>query len=81
MKRPLRHAKTDNLNELVLEIKLDAHCSFFVECLAEQIVNRAATSDELRRTIREAVESLHFGEPKPAVVRLHLVRDEMLGVG
>ncbi len=79
MKRT-RHPKAEALDELILEIRLDANCSFFVECLAEQIVNRAASSVELRKSIREAVESLHFGEPKPAVVRLHLVRDEMLRV-
>ena len=81
MTRAVRSGPRIVPNELVLEIKLDPHCSFFVECLAEHIVNQAAASDQLRATICQAVESLHLGDPKPAVVRLRLVRDEILAVG
>jgi hypothetical protein len=73
-------AKRAAENEVVLEINLDAHGSFLIECLAEHIVNQAATSVQLRDSIRQAVESLHLGDPKPAVVRLHLVLDEVLAV-
>jgi hypothetical protein len=79
MKRAI-HAKSAPSNEVVLVINLDARGSFFVECLAEHIVNQAATSDRLRDSIREAVESVHTGDPKPAVVRLHLVLDEVMAV-
>jgi hypothetical protein len=74
------HGKASG-DEAVLEIHLDANGSFFVECLAEHIVNQAAASDQLRNCIREAVESVHIGEPKPAVIRLRLVLDEVLPVG
>jgi hypothetical protein len=80
MKRTAARGKSV-ANEVVLEINLDANGSFFVECLAEHIVNQAARSEELRNCIREAVESLHLGESKPAVIRLHLVLDEVLAVG
>jgi hypothetical protein len=80
MRRSLGHGKASS-DEAVLEIHLDANGSFFVECLAEHIVNQAATSDQLRNCIREAVESVHIGEPKPAVIRLRLVLDEVLPVG
>ena len=79
MKRAL-HAKPATDNEVVLEINLDARGSFFVECLAEHIVNQAATSQQLRKSIRDAVESLQMGDPKPAGVRLHLVLDEVMAV-
>jgi len=80
MTRGIRGGRRIIPHELVLEIKLDPHCSFFVECLAEHIVNQAAASDRLRATIREAVESSHRGDPKPSIIRLRLVRDEMLAV-
>jgi hypothetical protein len=79
MKRAI-HAKNALAGEVVLEINLDAHGSFFVECLAEHIVNQAAKSEQLRASIRQAVESLNLGNPKPAVIRLHLVLDEVLAV-
>jgi hypothetical protein len=80
MKRAPR-IKQPAAHELVLEINLDAQGSFLVECLAEHIVNQAATSVELRNCIREAVESLHSGAPKPAAVRLHLALNEEVEVG
>lgn len=77
MKKTPGHQKA---HEVVIQINLDANGSFFVECLAEHIVNQAATSELLRNCIREAVESVHTGDPKPAVVRLHLVLDEVVAV-
>jgi hypothetical protein len=32
----------------------------------------------LRANVREAVSAFFFDQPKPAAVRLHLVRDELL---
>lgn len=80
MKPATGRAKEKPADELVVEIRLDAHGSFFVECLAEHIVNQAAASDQLRRSIKNAVEAFSQGESKPAVIRLHLVCDEVLAV-
>jgi hypothetical protein len=38
-------------------------------------------SRDLRANVKEAVEAFYFDRPKPATVRLHLVRDEMLALG
>jgi hypothetical protein len=64
-------------NELVLEMNVDAGGSFFVECLADRMVNHAAHSDQLRQALRKA---LHPGAQKPALFRLHLVLDQDLVV-
>ena len=80
MKRTARREKPQSPNEVVIEINLDANGSFFVECLAEHIVNQVAASGALRQTIKEAVESAQVGDAKPAVIRLHLALDEMLPV-
>jgi hypothetical protein len=76
----MKPAKATAANEVVLVINLDARGSFLVDCLAEHIVNQAATSEQLRSSIRDAVASLHSDNPKPAVVRLHLALDEVLAV-
>ena len=48
--------------------------------VAYSIVTEADTLDELRQNVREAVEC-HFDEgAAPKLIRLHIVRDEVLTV-
>ncbi len=48
--------------------------------VAHSIVTEADTLDELRQNVREAVEC-HFDEGSaPKLIRLHIVRDEVLTV-
>lgn len=48
--------------------------------VAYSIVTEADTLDELRQNVREAVEC-HFEEgAAPKLIRLHIVRDEVLTV-
>ena len=48
--------------------------------VAYSIVTEADTLDELRQNVREAVEC-HFEEgAAPRLIRLHIVRDEVLTV-
>ncbi len=48
--------------------------------VAYSIVTEADTLDELRQNVREAVEC-HFEEgATPKLIRLHIVRDEVLTV-
>ena len=54
---------------------------FCAECLTESIFTQGDTWDELRANVKEAVEAFYFDGPKPAGIRLHLVRDEMLALG
>jgi hypothetical protein len=59
----------------------DAGGGFSAECLTESIFTQADTWDELRANVKEAVEAFYFDRPKPASLRLHLIRDEMLALG
>ena len=69
------------MNEIVFEITQEADGGFCAECLTESIFTQADTWDELRANVKEAVEAFYFDRPKPASIRLHLVRDEMLVLG
>jgi predicted RNase H-like HicB family nuclease len=69
------------VNEIVFEITQEADGGFCAECLTESIFTQADTWDELRANVKEAVEAFYFDRPKPASIRLHLVRDEMLVLG
>ena len=67
------------MNELVFEVTQEADGGFVAEALGESIFTEADTWEALRANIREAVRAFYFDRPAPAHVRLHLVRDEVLG--
>jgi predicted RNase H-like HicB family nuclease len=66
------------MNELVFEVTQEADGGFVAECLSESIFTQADTWNELRQNVQEAINAFYFDQPRPAAVRLHLVRDEVL---
>jgi predicted RNase H-like HicB family nuclease len=64
--------------EIVFSVALESDGGYVAECLSHDIFTQGNTWDELRQNVREAVAAFFFDQPKPAVVRLHLVRDEIL---
>lgn len=69
------------MNEIVFEVSQESDGGFTAECLTESIFTEGDTWEELRANVKEAVEAFYFDRRKPAAVRLHLVRDEMLAIG
>ena len=69
------------MNEIVFEVTQEVDGGFCAECLTESIFTQGDSWDELRANVKEAVEAFYFDRPKPASIRLHLVRDEMLALG
>ncbi|HVS63110.1 MAG TPA: 2-phospho-L-lactate guanylyltransferase [Thermoanaerobaculia bacterium] len=69
------------MNELVFEITQEADGGYVAECLSEAIFTQADSWEELRANVREAVDAYFFDSAKPPLVRLHLVRDEVLALG
>jgi predicted RNase H-like HicB family nuclease len=68
------------MSELVFEVTQESDGGFIAEALGENIVTEAESWEQLRANVKEAVEAYYFDEPKPANVRLHLRRDEVLAV-
>lgn len=69
------------MSELIFEVTQEADGGFVAECLTEAIFTQADTWADLRANVREAVAAF-FDEPdKPEIIRLHLVRDEILATG
>lgn len=64
--------------EIVFSVTQEADGGFVAECLSHDIFTQANTWDELRVSAREAVAAYFFDQSKPASIRLHLVRDEVL---
>jgi predicted RNase H-like HicB family nuclease len=68
------------MSELVFEITQESDGGYVAEALGEGIFTQADSWEELRSNVMEAVEAYYFDEPKPAYVRLHLRKDEVLAV-
>jgi len=66
------------VDELIFEITQDPDGGYCAECLTEAIFTQGDTWDQLRENVLEAVNAFYFDRPKPARIRMHLVRDEVL---
>ena len=66
--------------ELVFDVLQEADGGYCAECLTENIFTQADTWEDLRKNAVEATAAFFFDQPRPARIRLHLVRDEILSV-
>ena len=64
--------------EIFFSVTQEADGGFVAECLSHDIFTEGDTWEQLRKNVQEAVSAYFFDQPKPARVRLHLVRDEVL---
>jgi predicted RNase H-like HicB family nuclease len=64
--------------EIVFSVTQEADGGFVAECLSHDIFTQGNTWEELRANVQEAVSAYFFDQAKPATIRLHLVRDEVL---
>ncbi len=69
------------MSGLMFEVTEDVDGGYVAECLTESIVTQGDTWEELRVNIKDAVEGFYFDGEKPSVVRMRLVKDEVLMTG
>lgn len=67
--------------EIIFSVNQEEDGGFVAECLTHDIFTQADTWEELRANVQEAVSAYFFDQAKPAQIRLHLVRDEVLAFG
>jgi hypothetical protein len=64
--------------EIIFVVQDAAEGGYEARALGHSIFTEADTLDELRTMVRDAV-ACHFDDSeRPSVIRLHLVRDELL---
>jgi len=70
------------MSELVFDVSQEADGGFCAECLSDTIVTEGNTWEELRKIVQEVVRAFCFDQPDklPSVIRLHLVRDEVMAL-
>ncbi len=65
-------------SEIIFFVEEDPEGGYVAEALGHAIVTQADTMDELRQMVRDAVRC-HFDEgARPPIIRLHLVKDEVI---
>jgi hypothetical protein len=66
--------------EIIFSVEESPEGGYDARALGYSIFTQADTMDELKRNVRDAVRC-HFEEGKaPSVIRLHMVRDEVISV-
>jgi hypothetical protein len=66
------------MNELVFDVEFDEGGRLLATGRGDSIFTDGSDWDDLKRNVEEVVEAFYFDRPKPAVVRLRMVRDEVL---
>jgi hypothetical protein len=64
--------------EIIFSAQKSPQGGYEAHALGYPIFTQAESMDDLKTMVREAV-ACHFGEdPKPGVIRLHMVKDEVI---
>jgi hypothetical protein len=86
VKHPIRNAGIAEYNfttlmpdsEIIFSVQESPEGGYEARALGYSIFTQADTMDELKRNVKEAVHC-HFEEGQtPAVIRLHMVKDEVI---
>lgn len=64
--------------EIVFLVEDDPDGGYTAKALGESIFTQADNLENLKEMIRDAVDCHFIEEQKPKVIRLHIVRDEVI---
>lgn len=68
------------MNEVIFIVEDSAEGGYEARALGKSIFTEGDTLDELKQNVREAV-SCHFDEGSaPAIIRLHYIKEEVIGL-
>ncbi len=65
------------MEELFFLVEESPEGGFSARALGQSIFTQGESLDEIRLNIKDAVDC-HFSDAKPKMIRLHIVRDEIL---
>ncbi len=68
--------KMERIEEIIFLVE-ETDDGYIAKALDHSIITQADTLDELKEMVKDAVEC-HFGEEKPKIIRLHIVRQEVM---
>ena len=68
------------MSELVFDVMREDLGGYAADCATENMSVMADTWEELRCSVKAAVERHFHDGPKPISIRLHLVRDDVISL-
>ena len=68
--------KMERIDEIIFLVE-ETDDGYTARALDHSIITQADTLDELKEIVKDAVEC-HFEEEKPKIIRLHIVRQEVM---
>jgi hypothetical protein len=68
------------MSEVQFDVTHEEPGGYAAECASENMSVMAENWEELRCSVKTAVEKHFHNGPKPASIRLHLVRDEVISL-
>lgn len=66
------------MNEIIFLVEEDIEGGYNAKALGESIFTQGETLEELRASIRDAVDCHYDPASKPKMIRLHFVSEEVL---
>jgi hypothetical protein len=67
-------------SEIVFSVQESLEGGYEARALGHSIYTQAGTLDELKSMVRDAVRCHFDDQDRPSVIRLHLVKDEVIPV-
>ncbi len=68
------------MTEIVFLVEDDPEVGYTARALGESIFTQAEDIESLKEMIRDAVDCHFEAEEKPKIIRLHIVRDEVIAL-
>jgi len=65
-------------SEIIFEVQESLEGGFEAKALSHSIYTEAEMVDELKKKVQDAVRCHFEGRERPSLIRLHLVRDEVI---
>lgn len=65
-------------SELIFLVEEDPESGYLARAIGESIFTQAETLEELRQLVRDAVNCHFDTSDRPSLIRLHIVRDEVI---
>ncbi|PSB07583.1 2-oxoisovalerate dehydrogenase [filamentous cyanobacterium CCP1] len=66
------------MTEIIFLVEEDPEGGYTAKAIGESIFTQGETIEEIREMVRDAVQCHFEAEQRPKLIRLHIVRDEVI---
>ncbi len=66
------------MTEIIFLVEEDPEGGYTAKAIGESIFTQGETMEEIREMVRDAVQCHFEEEQRPKLIRLHIVRDEVI---